>query len=166
MGYGFPAAIGAKLGNPDKDVITICGDGGIQMNIQEMATAVVYELPVIICILNNGYLGNVRQWQEMFFDRRYAVTCMRWRKSCMAGCNTPTECCPEYTPDFVRLAESYGAKGIRVTDEKEIIVALETAKNNSKVPTVIEFIIDREENVMPIVPPGNAIDDMILEMLV
>ena len=114
MGYGFPAALGAKLGNPDKHVITICGDGGIQMNIQELATAVVYELPVIVCILNNGYLGNVRQWQEMFYDRHYSSTCMRWRKSCPAACSKPSEGCPEYTPDFVRLAESYGAKGIRV----------------------------------------------------
>ena len=163
MGYGFPAAIGAKIGNPDKDVVVITGDGGMQMNIQEMATAVVYELPITICILNNGYLGNVRQWQEMFFDRRYASTCMRYRKSCAAGCSNPTECCPEYTPDFIKLAESYGAKGIRVTDEKEMIPALETAKNNQKTPTVIEFIIDREENVMPIVPPGNALHEMILE---
>ena len=85
MGYGFPAAIGAKLGNPDKDVIVISGDGGMQMNIQEMATAVVYELPVIICVMNNGYLGNVRQWQEMFYGRRYSSTCMRYRKglSCL-----------------------------------------------------------------------------------
>lgn len=93
MGYGLPAAIGAKLGNPDKDVITICGDGGFQMNIQEMATAVVYELPVIICILNNGYLGNVRQWQEMFFNKRYSSTCLRYRKSCAAACNTPSGSC-------------------------------------------------------------------------
>lgn len=163
MGYGFPAAIGAKIGNPETDVVVISGDGGMQMNIQEMATAIVYELPIIICILNNGYLGNVRQWQEMFFDKRYSSTCMRYRKSCIANCNVGTECCPEYTPDFIKLAESYGAKGIRVTDEKEIIMALETAKNNRKVPTVIEFIIDREENVMPIVPPGNALNDMILE---
>lgn len=163
MGYGLPAAIGARIGNPEMDVVVISGDGGMQMNIQEMATAIVYELPITICILNNGYLGNVRQWQEMFFDRRYACTCMRYRKSCMTGCNTPTECCPEYTPDFVRLAESYGAKGIRVTEEKEIITALQTAKDNAKVPTVIEFIIDREENVMPIVPPGNALNNMVLE---
>lgn len=163
MGYGFPAAIGAKTGNPDRDVVVISGDGGMQMNIQEMATAVVYELPITICILNNGYLGNVRQWQEMFFDRRYSSTCMRYRKSCNANCNVPTEHCPEYTPDFVKLAESYGAEGIRVTDEIEIVSALEAAKNSRKVPTIIEFIIDREENVMPIVPPGNALDDMILE---
>ena len=163
MGYGFPAAIGAKIGNPDRDVVVISGDGGMQMNIQEMATAVVYELPITICILNNGYLGNVRQWQEMFFGRRYSSTCMRYRKSCNVNCNVPTEHCPEYTPDFIKLAESYGAKGIRVTDEKEIAAALETAKNSRKVPTMIEFIIDREENVMPIVPPGNALHDMILE---
>ena len=163
MGYGFPAAIGAKIGNPSKDVIVISGDGGMQMNIQEMATAICYELPITICILNNGYLGNVRQWQEMFFDRRYSSTCMRYRKSCPNSCNSPTECCPEYTPDFIKLAESYGAKGIRIIKENEIVSALETTKHTLKVPTVIEFIIEPEENVMPIVPPGNALDDMILE---
>lgn len=163
MGYGFPAAIGAKLGNPQKDVIVVSGDGGMQMNIQEMATAIVYELPIIICILNNGYLGNVRQWQEMFYDKRYSSTCMRYRKSCEIGCNTPNKCCPEYTPDFVRLAESYGAKGIRVTKAQDIETALITAKANKKTPTIIEFIIDREINVMPIVPPGNSLEDMILE---
>lgn len=163
MGYGLPAAIGAKLGNPHKDVIVISGDGGIQMNIQEMATAIVYELPIIICILNNGYLGNVRQWQEMFYDRRYSSTCMRYRRSCEAGCHTPDHCCPEYTPDFIALAESYGAKGIRVTKAEDIKAALISAKQNAKTPTVIEFIIDREINVMPIVPPGNSLKDMILE---
>lgn len=163
MGYGFPAAIGAKIGNPEKDAVVITGDGGLQMNIQEMATAVVYELPVIICILNNGYLGNVRQWQEMFYDRRYSGTCMRFRKGCAADCNRPGKNCPAYTPDFVKLAESYGAKGIRVTDEKEIMAALAEARKNLKTPTVIEFIIERERNVMPIVPPGNALGDMILE---
>ncbi len=162
MGYGLPAAIGARLGNPDKEVITICGDGGIQMNIQEMATAVVYELPVIICILNNGYLGNVRQWQEMFFDKRYSSTCLRYRKSCAVTCNTPFACCPEYTPDFIRLAESYGAKAIRVRKAGEIESALLEAKNTKKIPTVIEFIIEREENVFPIVPPGKPLCDMIM----
>lgn len=161
MGYGFPAAIGAKLGNPHKDVIVISGDGGMQMNIQEMATAVVYELPIIICILNNGYLGNVRQWQEMFYDRRYSSTCMRYRRCCETGCNNPGRECPEYTPDFIRLAESYGAKGIRVTKVEDVKAAFAMAKKNTKVPTVIEFIIDREANVMPIVPPGNPLDDMI-----
>lgn len=162
MGYGFPAALGAKLGNPDKDVITICGDGGIQMNIQEMATAIVYELPVIICILNNGYLGNVRQWQEMFFDKRYSSTCLRYRKSCSITCNCPSACCPEYIPDFIRLAESYGARALRVQRYEDIKVALKKAKNTRKVPTLIEFIIEPEENVLPIVPPGNPLSDMIM----
>ena len=163
MGYGFPAAIGAKLGNPQKDVIVISGDGGMQMNIQEMATAVVYELPVIICILNNGYLGNVRQWQEMFYERRYSSTCMRYRRSCETGCNQPGHCCPAYTPDFIALAESYAAKGIRVTKAEDIKTALASAKKNTKTPNVIEFTIDREVNVMPIVPPGNPLNGMILE---
>lgn len=161
MGYGLPAAIGAKLGNPEKDVIAVCGDGGMQMNIQELATAVVYELPVIICVLNNGYLGNVRQWQEMFYDRHYSSTCMRYRRSCETGCNAPNPCCPEYTPDFIKLAESYGAKGIRVTKTEEVKPALLLAKQSRKTPTVIEFIIDRESNVLPIVPPGNALKDMV-----
>ena len=163
MGFGLPAAIGAKIGNPDKDVIVISGDGGMQMNIQEMATAVCYELPIIVCILNNGYLGNVRQWQEMFFNKRYSGTCMRYRRSCPDHCSSPDADCPEYTPDFTRLAESYGARGIRVTSEKEIAEALRMAREPSRVPTVIEFMIDREENVFPIVPPGNALDHMILE---
>ncbi len=162
MGYGLPAAIGAKLGNPQKDIIVISGDGGIQMNIQELATAVVYELPIMICILNNGYLGNVRQWQKMFYDRHYSSTCMRYQRSCETVCNTPNHCCPQYTPDFIALAESYGAKGIHVTKAEDIKTALISAKQNTKTPTVIEFMIDREQNVMPIVPPGNALCDMIL----
>lgn len=163
MGYGLPAAIGAKLGNPKKHVIAISGDGGMQMNIQEMATAVVYELPVIICVLNNGYLGNVRQWQEMFYQKRYVSTCLRYRRSCAVICNSPTGECPEYTPDFVKLAESYGAKGIRVTKAEEIEAAFQEALKNTKAPTIIEFIIEREVNVMPIVAPGNPLSSMVLE---
>lgn len=162
MGYGLPAAIGAKIGNPDKNVLVISGDGGLQMNIQELATAVILELPLIICLLNNGYLGNVRQWQEMFFQKHYSGTCTRRRKSCPTACNAPGKNCPEFIPDFVRLAESYGARGIRVTKETEIRNALEEAKRNTKTPTLIEFIIDRETNVMPIVPPGHSLDHMIL----
>ena len=162
MGYGFPAAMGAKLGNPKTYVISICGDGGMQMNIQEMATAVVHELPIIICILNNGYLGNVRQWQEMFFNKRYSTTCMKRRESCPVICNTPSEDCPAYTPDFIRLAESYGAKGIRVQRVEDIKPALLEAKAAIKSPTVIEFIIEREENVWPIVPPGNSLAEMFM----
>lgn len=162
MGYGLPAAIGAKLGNPKKDVIAVCGDGGVQMNIQELATAVLYELPVILCIFNNGYLGNVRQWQEMFYDRHYSGTCMRRRKSCPPVCDAPGEKCPPYLPDFIRLAESYGAKAIRVTRMEEVEPALRRAREEKMVPTVLEFVIQREENVLPIVPPGKCLDQMIL----
>lgn len=162
MGYGFPAAIGAKLGNPDKVVIAICGDGGMQMNIQEMATAIVYELPIIVCIMNNGYLGNVRQWQEMFFNKRYSKTCLRWRKSCSLTCNTPHATCPEYTPDFIRLAESYGANGIRVQKVQDIKPALLKAQSTINIPTVIEFLIEREENVFPIIPPGDSLNNMVM----
>ncbi len=163
MGYGFPAAIGAKLGCPDRPVIAINGDGGVQMNIQELATAVVYELPVIICVLNNGYLGNVRQWQELFYGKKYSSTCLRRRESCPLICNEPCDNCPPFVPDFVKLAESYGAQGSRVEREEDIVPAFEAAISEKKVPTLIEFIIDREENVMPMVPPGKTIDSVILE---
>lgn len=163
MGYGFPAAIGAKIGNPDTDVICISGDGGMQMNLQEMATAMALELPVIICVMNNGYLGNVRQWQEMFFNRRYSSTCLCYRKSCKRDCLNPDKCCPKYLPDYVKLAESYDAKGIRVKSAEDIEAALTAARENKSTPTLIEFIIEREANVLPIVPGGNALSDMIME---
>lgn len=163
MGYALPAAIGAQIGNPNKDVVAVSGDGGIQMNIQELATAVAYELPIIICIFNNGYLGNVRQWQEMFYNKRYSHTCLRFRKSCEENCKGNGESCPEYIPDFTALAKSFGAEGIRVTDEKDVKEALIFAKNNKKTPTLIEFIINSEINVMPIVPPGKPLSKMIMQ---
>lgn len=163
MGYGFPAAIGAKLGNPQKDVICITGDGGMQMNIQEMATAVAYELPLIICIFNNSYLGNVRQWQEMFYGKRYSSTCLKFRKSCNKNCNNETKCCPPYIPDFIKLAQSYEAYGIRVEDENDIEAAFLEAKKNKNAPTIIEFIIEPEANVLPIIPPGKPLNEMIMD---
>lgn len=163
MGYGLPAALGAKIGNPDKTVVLITGDGGLQMNMQELATAVVCGLPVIICVLNNGWLGNVRQWQEMFFDHRYSATCLRRRSSCPAACQGPGPDCPPYTPDFIKLAESFGITGIRVTKEEEIQPALQTAEASKEAPVLIEFLIAWDDNVLPIVPPGSPIDHMILE---
>lgn len=163
MGYGLPAAVGAKIGNPDTNVICISGDGGFQMNIQEMATAVTQELPITICVLNNGYLGNVRQWQELFFNKRYSSTCLRYRKSCNHDCQNPDKCCPKYTPDFVKLAESYEALGIRVTKEEEIKAAFEQAKANTKGPTLIEFYIDPAANVFPMVPGGKSLNEMIMD---
>ncbi|MDD3174296.1 MAG: biosynthetic-type acetolactate synthase large subunit [Herbinix sp.] len=163
MGYGFPAAIGAKLGNPNKEVICISGDGGMQMNIQEMATAVALELPLILCVFNNAYLGNVRQWQEMFFDKRYSSTCLKYRRKCNRDCQNQDICCPKYTPDFVKLAESYDAKGIRVERVEDIEKAFNEARENKYSPTVIEFIIEREANVLPIVPGGKALNEMIMD---
>ena len=160
MGYGFPAAIGAKIGNPDKTVIAISGDGGMQMNIQEFATAVLEELPLILCVFNNEYLGMVRQWQKLFYGKRYGMTNLR------AGAlyrRTNGEEMPEYTPDFVKLAESYGAKGIRVMKKEEIAVAFEEAKKNTKTPTLIEFIIDPEEMVYPMIQPGGTLEEMIMD---
>lgn len=160
MGYGFPGAIGAKLGNPDTPVIAISGDGGMQMNIQEFATAVLEELPVILCVFNNTYLGMVRQWQKLFYGKRYGMTDLR------AGALTRrTEGAekPVYTPDFVKLAESYGAKGIRVTKKEEIAAAFEEAKKSEKVPTLIEFMIDPEEMVYPMIQPGGTLEEMILD---
>ncbi|HWT76539.1 MAG TPA: biosynthetic-type acetolactate synthase large subunit [Mobilitalea sp.] len=162
MGYGFPAAIGAKLGNPDKQVICISGDGGFQMNIQEMATASALELPMIICIFNNSYLGMVRQWQELFYGKRYAGTCMRYRRSCSQNCMDETRECPPYLPDFLKLAESYGAYGIRVEAKDQIQSALEQAARNKKAPTIIEFIIGSEEKVFPMVKAGSSLADMII----
>ena len=160
MGYGFPGAIGAQLGNPDKKVIAVSGDGGMQMNIQEFATAVLEELPLILCVFNNEYLGMVRQWQKLFYGKRYGMTNLR---SGALYRRTNGEKMPEYTPDFVRLAESYGAKGIRVTKKEEIAAAFEEAKKNEKTPTLIEFIIDPEELVYPMVKPDGTLEEMIIE---
>ena len=163
MGYGLPAAVGAALGRPDLPIVSISGDGGFQMNEQELATAVCQELPITICILNNSYLGNVRQWQEMFYGGRYSCTCLKKRKGCAAWCSNPNAQCPPYIPDFVKLAESYGIEGIRVTRREEVAAAFERAKANKKAPTLIEFIIDREADILPMVPGGNALSEMVTE---
>ena len=163
MGYGFPGAIGAQLGNPDTPVIAISGDGGMQMNIQEFATAVGQELPLILCVFNNNYLGMVRQWQKLFYGKRYSMTCLRARKSCEGKCGTPECECPPYTPDFVKLAESYGAKGIRVFKPEEIIEAFEEARKNTKTPTLIEFIMDPEDLVYPMIKPGGTLEEMLMD---
>ena len=160
MGYGFPAAIGAQIGNPKAYVISINGDGGMQMNSQEFATAVLEALPIIVCVFNNASLGMVRQWQKLFYGKRYSMTNLRagilFRES---GGNKY----PEYTPDFVKLAESYGAKGIRVNKLEEIATAFAMAKENRKVPTLIEFMISPEEIVLPMMRPGKGLEDLIME---
>ncbi|MBN2111183.1 MAG: acetolactate synthase large subunit [Methanosarcinaceae archaeon] len=142
MGYGFPASIGAKVGRPEKVVISISGDGSFQMNSQELATAVQANVPVIITIFNNGYLGMVRQWQELFFDKRYSQTCI------------------QNSVDFVKLAEAYGALGIRAIRKDEVQPAIEQAIASGR-PTVIDFVIEGEENVSPMVPAGAAINEIL-----
>ena len=162
MGFGFPAAIGAKIGCPDKPVICISGDGGMQMNIQEFATAMAQEANVIVCVLNNYYLGMVRQMQQLFYGKRYWATCLRRRKGCPQECKGPNPACPPYEPYFVKLAESYGACGIRVTEEEEIAPAFEKAKAQN-VPVLIEFMVATEEIVLPMVKGGNPMTEMILK---
>ncbi|MBU4590609.1 MAG: biosynthetic-type acetolactate synthase large subunit, partial [Candidatus Omnitrophica bacterium] len=142
MGYGFPAAIGAQIGCPKKTVFDIAGDGSIQMNIQELTTAVANKLPVKVAILNNGCLGMVRQWQELFYKKRYAYTIL---ESC---------------PDFVKLAEAYGAVGIRITKKKDVRKAIKDALRIKK-PVLMDFRVEQEENVFPMVPAGQPINKMI-----
>ena len=143
MGFGLPAAIGAQVACPDKLVVDVAGDGSIQMNIQEMATAVQYGLPIKIVILNNGYLGMVRQWQELFYCKRYSCTTM------------------ECSPDFVKLAEAYGALGLRATKPEEVIPVLTEGLNSNKT-VIMEFLVEKEENVYPMVPAEAPITEMLL----
>jgi len=144
MGYGLPAAIGAQIAYPKKTVIDIAGDGSIQMNIQEIATAVQYRLPVIIAILNNMVLGMVRQWQELFYDKRYSHTCM------------------SVAPDYVKLAEAYGAAGFMVTETSEVEKVIKKALKIKDRPVIIDFRVEPFEGVYPMVPAGQPINKMLL----
>ena len=143
MGFGLPAAIGAQLACPDKLVVDVAGDGSIQMNIQEMATAVQCGLPVKVVILNNGYLGMVRQWQQLFFDQCYSETCL------------------DHAPDFVKLAEAYGAVGLRATKPEEVEPILKEGLF-SKDTVIMDFVVEKEECVYPMVPAGAAVTEMLL----
>ncbi len=164
MGYGFPAALGAQVAWPDKLVIDIAGDGSIQMNIQEMATAVLYDLPVKIIILNNHSLGMVRQWQSIFYDRRFSQTCLRRNKQCPPDCQQANgDCSAAYVPNFVKLAEAYGAHGFRIDHKDQVADVLQTAITTPG-PVIVEISIDKEENVYPMVPTGAPIHQMLRGM--
>jgi acetolactate synthase-1/2/3 large subunit len=141
MGYGFPASIGAKIGRPDETVFNIAGDGSFTMNCQELATAVAYDIQVKVAILNNGYLGMVRQLQELFYDKRYSATKL-------------TEI------DFVKMAEAFGAYGIQVDRPSEVAPAIREAIETPK-PVIIDFRVAPEENVYPMVPAGAALSEII-----
>jgi acetolactate synthase-1/2/3 large subunit len=143
MGYGLPAAMGAQAAFPGRQVMVICGDGGFQMNLQELATIVQNRLNVKIVILNNNFLGMVRQWQELFFDKRYSSTCM------------------ELPIDFIKLAEAFGATGLQATkvDEVDDVIKKGFATDG---PVLMEFKIAREEKVLPMVPAGASLTEMVL----
>ncbi|MDP9312636.1 MAG: biosynthetic-type acetolactate synthase large subunit [Chloroflexota bacterium] len=143
MGFALPAAMGAQFAQPGETVWAIAGDGGIQMNIQELATIVQEQLPIKIAIINNGYLGMVRQWQELFHDRRYSAT-------------------PMWSPDFVKVADAYGIPGMRVTHQSQVEDAINAAYETPG-PMLLEFQVEREANVFPMVAPGASISDMITE---
>ena len=141
MGFGLPAAMGVKVGCPDADVWVIDGDGSFQMTMQELATIVQDKITVKIAILNNGYLGMVRQWQDLFFGKRYVAT-------------------PLSGPDFVKIAEAYGVPGLQVTKKIEVVPAIERAAE-APGPFLIDFRIEPEENVYPMVPPGGSLAEVI-----
>jgi acetolactate synthase-1/2/3 large subunit len=143
MGFGFPAAIGAKLGRPDKHVFDIAGDGSFLMNMQEICTAVQYRVGVKVAILNNKFLGMIRQWQHLFYNKRYSYSCL------------------ECQPDFVKLADAYGCVGLIAEKPSEVAdVIAESLKIEDK-PVLMDFRVDREENVYPMVPAGAALNEMI-----
>ena len=141
MGYGFPASIGAKIGRPDETVFDLAGDGSFTMNCQELATAVAYDVQVKVAIFNNGYLGMVRQWQELFYDRRYSATKLS-------------------EINFVKLADAFGAHGIRVDSPNEVAPAIKEALSVPK-PVIIDFRVEPEECVFPMVPAGAALNEML-----
>ncbi len=149
MGFGFPAAIGAAIGKPKKPVVLITGDGGFQMNMQEMATAMSVKAPIVICIFNNSNLGMVRQMQQLFYGKRYEITDLTAEDG-------------NYYPDFLKWAESYSCKAIRILEKEDIIPALKAAKENKSGPTVLDFAVSPDDLVLPMVKSGTPLSEMIL----
>ncbi len=156
MGYGFPAGIGAKFAKPQQTVIVIAGDGSFQMNIQELATAVVNKINLIVCIMNNGYLGMVRQWQELFYNKKYSQVYLCTKKLGKIHC--------EPVPDFVEIAKAYKAEGFRVTKKEEVESVLKKALEIKDKPVIIDFWVEEEENVFPMVPAGAPLDEVITSL--
>jgi acetolactate synthase-1/2/3 large subunit len=148
MGYGFPAAMGAAFANRqnDRPIVAIVGDGGFQMTACDLSTAVAHKLPIKIAIMNNGYLGMVRQWQELFFDGNYSHSTLK-----------------DHNPDFVKLAESHGAAGLRARTPDEMDEVLKEAMEINDRPVVMDFLVEEEENCYPMVPAGAALNEMVEE---
>jgi len=145
MGYGFPAAIGAQVGCPDKIVFDIAGDGSILMNIQELVTAVGNKLPIKIAVLNNSYLGMVRQWQEILYEKRYSQVGL------------------ETNPDLCKVAEAFGAAAIKITRAEDVRKAIDESLKIKDRPTLLDFQVAKEENVFPFVPPGQALNELLVD---
>ncbi|OGD22163.1 MAG: acetolactate synthase, large subunit, biosynthetic type [Candidatus Aminicenantes bacterium RBG_16_63_16] len=161
MGFGLPAAMGAALGSPERPVVCISGDGSIQMNIQELATCAINRIPVRIVVLNNSYLGLVRQWQELFWDKNYAKTCLRQGPDCPKRCSGPGPDCPEkYLPDLVKVAQANGVEAWRAEKPGEVESVLRRGLECPG-PVLMEFMVRRLENVFPMVPSGKPITEII-----
>jgi acetolactate synthase-1/2/3 large subunit len=159
MGFGLPAAMGAALTNPGLPVFNVAGDGSIQMNIQELATIAINKIPVKLIILNNCYLGMVRQWQDLFYDKRYSSTCLRRGINC-TPCKDPRDCKKIYTPDFIALAKAYGIEAFRAEKPADVDEVLRKGIAVDG-PAVMEFMISLEENVFPMVPAGKSLDEIL-----
>jgi acetolactate synthase-1/2/3 large subunit len=145
MGYGLPAAIGAQFAQPEKTVIAVVGDGGFQMTLSELATAAIHKLPIKVMIINNNYLGMVRQWQSLFYENRLSGVDLKGN------------------PNFVKLAESYGVKGFRIRRSADVRRIIRAALEYNDGPCVIDVEVEKEDNVFPMIPAGGAVGDMILE---
>ena len=145
MGFGYGAAMGAQIAFPDKTVVHITGDGSFHMNLNELCTAVTYNLPIITVIMNNNVLGNVRQWQTMFYEKRYSQTDL-YRKT-----------------DYIKLADAFGGRGYRATNIAELRAALKEALAHRSGPVLIECTIDKDERVLPMIPAGGTIDDLVAD---
>ncbi|MFH0920849.1 MAG: biosynthetic-type acetolactate synthase large subunit [Fibrobacterota bacterium] len=162
MGFGFPAAMGAAVAYPERLVVAVAGDGSLQMNMQELTTCALNRIPVKIVLLNNMYLGMVRQWQEFFWEKHYSKTCLRQTPDCPRHCKGPHGHCPApYLPDFVKLAEACGVHGLRTDRPAEVEKVLKEGFRH-KGPVLMEFLVKQTENVYPMVPAGKSIDDIIM----
>jgi acetolactate synthase-1/2/3 large subunit len=165
MGYGFPAAIGAKFAFPDKTVVCIDGDGCFQMTACELTTATLEKKPVLVVILNNYFLGMVRQWQELFYKERFSSSCLTSEGGNASKETSPDQTKVPYVPDFVKLAEAHGALGIRVIEKDKLTSALERALQEVKHRTVVmDVVIEPAEKVFPMVPAGAGLDEIIVDM--
>jgi acetolactate synthase-1/2/3 large subunit len=165
MGYGYPAALGAKFAFPDKTVVCIDGDASFQMTACELATATMEKCPVLVLIINNYFLGMVRQWQELFYDKRFSSSSMTSKggKAAKDAQFNPKDLV--YIPDFAKLAEAHGALGLRVTKKNEVVPTLERALQEVKNRTVVvDVYINPEEKVFPMVPAGKGLDEIIVDM--